>query len=184
METKYLEAQPSMKRPEGPRLFRVLLQVSDLGRSQRFYESLLATRGRKVGGGRVYFQCGPTLLGLLEPSADGRRRIRRSPEPVYFSTHDLEGTYRQARRLGCLSPGRIHGRDPAGEIAVRPWGERSFYAHDPSGNPLCFVAADTLFTGTARQTKRWTRAFRARDKVARRVAANRSRVRSPVPRRS
>jgi len=30
---------------------------------------------------------------------------------------------------------------------VRPWGERSFYAHDPFGNPLCFVDATTIFTG-------------------------------------
>jgi len=29
----------------------------------------------------------------------------------------------------------------------RPWGERSFYAVDPFGNPLCFVDQKTLFTG-------------------------------------
>ena len=28
------------------------------------------------------------------------------------------------------------------------WGERSFYVRDPFGNPLCFVDADTLFTGS------------------------------------
>ena len=26
-----------------------------------------------------------------------------------------------------------------GHIARRPWGERSFYMQDPSGNPICFV---------------------------------------------
>jgi hypothetical protein len=33
-----------------------------------------------------------------------------------------------------------------GEIARRPWGERSFYMRDPFGNPLCFVDEGTLFT--------------------------------------
>jgi hypothetical protein len=34
-----------------------------------------------------------------------------------------------------------------GQIGVRPWGERSFYATDPFGNLLCFVDGETLFTG-------------------------------------
>jgi hypothetical protein len=29
-----------------------------------------------------------------------------------------------------------------------PWGERLFYAKDPSGNPICFVDEGTLFTGS------------------------------------
>jgi hypothetical protein len=33
------------------------------------------------------------------------------------------------------------------ELGKRPWGERSFYAHDPWGNGLCFVDETTLFTG-------------------------------------
>jgi hypothetical protein len=33
-----------------------------------------------------------------------------------------------------------------GVIAQRPWGERSFYMNDPSGNPLCFVDEKTVFT--------------------------------------
>jgi len=48
--------------------------------------------------------------------------------------------------LGCLSTEDVHGKS-AGEIVKRPWGERSFYAHDPWGNGLCFVDENTLFTG-------------------------------------
>jgi uncharacterized glyoxalase superfamily protein PhnB len=33
-----------------------------------------------------------------------------------------------------------------GQIANRPWGERSFYLRDPFGNPLCFVDETTVFT--------------------------------------
>jgi hypothetical protein len=34
-----------------------------------------------------------------------------------------------------------------GEIAKRPWGERSFYLREPFGSPPCFVDEKTLFTG-------------------------------------
>jgi hypothetical protein len=34
-----------------------------------------------------------------------------------------------------------------GKIERRSWGERSFYAHDPFGNPLCFVDASAVFRG-------------------------------------
>jgi len=39
------------------------------------------------------------------------------------------------------------GVGPLGEIARRPWGEKSFYAADPFGNGLCFVSSDSVFTG-------------------------------------
>ena len=34
-----------------------------------------------------------------------------------------------------------------GQIARRPWGEVSFYLHDPSGNPLCFVDEQSVYRG-------------------------------------
>jgi catechol 2,3-dioxygenase-like lactoylglutathione lyase family enzyme len=141
------------RRAEAPQLFRVLLKARNLGRSRRFYETLLGTRGRLVAPGRVYFDCGPVLLGILDYSSRGRRGLPQPTEALYFATHDLEGIFRRARRLGALSPGLLHGdrSSPLGQIVVRPWGERSFYANDPSGNPLCFVDARTLFTGTPRQ---------------------------------
>jgi hypothetical protein len=40
----------------------------------------------------------------------------------------------------------VHGL-VGGDINVRPWGERSFYADDPWGNPLCFVEAGTVYAG-------------------------------------
>jgi len=141
------------KRREAPQLFRVLLKARNLGRSRRFYASLLGARGRGVAPGRVYFDCGPVLLGILDYSSHGRRGLSPPTEALYFATHDLEGVFRRAQRLGALAPGLLHGdrSSPLGRIVVRPWGERSFYASDPSGNPLCFVDARTLFTGTPRQ---------------------------------
>jgi hypothetical protein len=47
-----------------------------------------------------------------------------------------------------VSPGRHYFDCDLGEIALRPWGELSFYVWDPFGNPLCFVSRDSAFTGS------------------------------------
>jgi hypothetical protein len=49
-----------------------------------------------------------------------------------------------------LTAGAPPGVGPLGEIAKRAWGEESFYASDPFGSPLCFVARESVFTGGAR----------------------------------
>lgn len=87
-------------------------------------------------------------LALYSPKADGDLR---EPHPnfdhIYFAVEDLEEVHRRAARLGGLSAATGDGRLPMGEIATRPWGERSFYMQDSFGNPLCFVDVRTLFTG-------------------------------------
>jgi predicted enzyme related to lactoylglutathione lyase len=136
-----------------PRVFRVLLPEKDLGLARAFYESLLATTGREVAPGRLYFDCGAVILGILDRSSSPASEFSNSAEALYLATDDLESVFGRARQLGCLAPGLLHGdpASPMGAIAVRPWGERSFYAQDPSGNSLCFVDARTLFTGTPEQ---------------------------------
>ena len=129
-----------------PKLYRVILQVSDLDRSAEFYSKLLGTEGRRIRGGfRHYFDCGAVILALVDPSADNEN-ARPNPDNIYFSVANLEAAHARASDLECLSTGDVHGA-PAGEIVVRPWGERSFYAFDPSGNPICFVEESTVFTG-------------------------------------
>ncbi len=129
----------------GPRIFRVLLEVSNLDAAVAFYTELLATPGRPVRGGRHYFDCGDLILGLLDVSAEGREAAPM-PQNLYFAVDDLEEVHRRAEALGCLSTEAVHG-ESGGGIATRPWGERSFYASDPFGNLVCFVDAQTLFTG-------------------------------------
>ena len=129
-----------------PKLYRVILQVSDLDKGAEFYSTLLGTEGRRIHGGfRHYFDCGEVILALVDPSADGDE-ARPNPDNIYFSVNDLKAVHARARELGCLSTGDVHG-DPAGEIVKRPWGELSFYAFDPFGNPICFVEQSTIFTG-------------------------------------
>jgi len=128
-----------------PSLFRMILHVSDMDQAADFYAKLLAAAGRRVAPTRHYFDCGAVILALVNPT-EGGETPKTNPDYVYFSVKDLEGAHARARELGCLSRGEVHGRS-AGDIVTRPWGERSFYVHDPFGNGLCFVDERTVFTG-------------------------------------
>jgi predicted enzyme related to lactoylglutathione lyase len=128
-----------------PHVFRITLQVADLERGSAFYAELLGTLSRPASPERAYLDCGPVILMLHNPSTTGGG-ARPAPDIVYFATDDLERVHARARALGCLSREDVHGAR-GGEIAERPWGERSFYAVDPFGNELCFVDAGTLHTG-------------------------------------
>ena len=129
-----------------PTLYRIILQVDNLDQAEDFYGKLLGDRGRRIPrGSRHYIDCGPVILALVDVNPEGFK-----PEPlpdyIYFSVSDLDAVHERARELNCLSTEDVHGAS-AGDIVKRPWGERSFYAHDPWGNGLCFVDENTLFTG-------------------------------------
>jgi extradiol dioxygenase family protein len=126
-----------------PKIFRVIVPVNDIELGRSFYGRLLGIEGRPVGGGRCYFQCGEVILALLEDTED----MMPMPDDLYFAVADLEEFHRRAHELGVLSNEDVHG-ESAADIVTRPWGERSFYAEDPFGNPLCFVDEATLFTGS------------------------------------
>jgi hypothetical protein len=128
------------------KLFRVILQVNDLDKAAAFYAKLLDDPGRRIPrASRHYIDCGPVILALVDVAAGGEE-AKPLPDYIYFAVGNLEQVYARARELGCLSAEDVHGAR-AGEIVVRPWGERSFYVDDPWGNGLCFVDEKTLFTG-------------------------------------
>jgi len=131
------------------RLYRVLLPVGDVERAARFYAGILASPGRRVSPGRHYFDCEGTILACFDPQADGDGYAAKpNPEPLYFAVDDLPAAFDACRAGGAaFSAESPPGVGPLGRIAKRPWGEESFYASDPFGNPLCFVARSTVFTG-------------------------------------
>ena len=127
-------------RDKTPSLFRVFIPVSDFEGAKSFYERLFGFEGNVIHQGRVYFQCGSVIVAVIENNG--------TPigDHLYFSVNNIEEIFERARELDCLADDDVHG-SPSGEINVRPWGERSFYARDPWGNGLCFVDETTLFTG-------------------------------------
>jgi catechol 2,3-dioxygenase-like lactoylglutathione lyase family enzyme len=129
------------------KLFRVVLPVGDIHRATTFYARVLEQSGRRVSPGRHYFDCEGTILACYDPRADGDGfDATPLPEPVYIAVDDLEAALERCRAEGALfSSAVIPGVGAIGDIAVRPWGERSFYVRDPSGNPLCFVSRETVF---------------------------------------
>jgi catechol 2,3-dioxygenase-like lactoylglutathione lyase family enzyme len=131
-----------------PKLFRIVVMVSDIDRAAPFYETVLGMVGQRVSPGRHYFDCDGTILACLDPNADADPcDVRPLPDYIYFAVDNIEATYDACQKAGAVfADGDVHG-DPAGSIARRPWGERSFYAADPFGNGLCFVDRSTVFIG-------------------------------------
>ena len=123
------------------RLFRLNVEVGDIERAESFYAELLGLEGRPQAGLRCYFAAGPVTLQVVQTEAP-----HPAAKALYFAVGDLDETHARAAALACLATDMVHGR-PAGEPVVRPWGERSFYAADPWGNPLCFVEEGTIYAG-------------------------------------
>src|SRR5581483_2572024 len=125
------------------RLFRVIVPVTDIDRAAALYAAVLAIPGRRVSPGRHYFDCGGTILACFDPTADGDGHpLPPNPDHVYLVVQDLQTTFQRAQAAGCRT------LDPT--IQKRPWGEISFYAQDPFGNPICFVDEKTIFTRSTR----------------------------------
>jgi len=138
------QAVKRVTRKETPQVFRLNIEVGDLKSAVSFYTRLLGVGGRQQAGSRCYFNCGPVTLQVLDVSSS--RRPHPLPKALYFTVRDLEAVYDRARILRCLSPEEVH-QARGGGIAVRPWGERSFYVDDPWKNPLCFVEEGTVYAG-------------------------------------
>ncbi len=127
-----------------PQFFRLNVEVGDLQSAIAFYTKLLGIEGLKQAGSRCYFECGPVTLQVLDVSS--QRQPHPTAKALYFTVNDLEAVYERAKALHCLSEAEVHDA-AGGGIVVRPWGERSFYAQDSWGNPLCFVEEGTVYSG-------------------------------------
>ncbi len=134
-----------------PNLCKVILPTTSLGRADAFFEEMLELEPNSFVPSRHFFSTEGCELALVNPieHARGHEReppeFRPNPDVVYFAVSDLEAAWGRAQKLGLESLGDAH----VGEgIQQRVWGERSFYGRDPSGNPICFVDDQTLYTGS------------------------------------
>ena len=131
-------------RNDVPQFFRLNIEVGDLKSAISFYTKLLGIEGRGQAGSRCYFECGPVTLQVLDVSS--QRQPHPAAKALYFTVNNLEAVYERAKALHSLSDSDVHDA-AGGGIVVRPWGERSFYAQDSWGNPLCFIEEGTVYTG-------------------------------------
>ena len=131
------------------RIFRILLPVHDIDRAATFYESILSQAGKRVSPGRHYFNCEGLILACFDPAADGDGYDAVPlTEPIYIAVDNLQSVYDSAKDAGAsFSDEEVPDVGSLGKIEERPWGEVSFYASDPFGNPLCFVSSESVFTG-------------------------------------
>ena len=125
----------------GPALFRINIEVGDIAQATKDWSTLLGLQGRGQAGSRTYFTTGAVTLQVVQHD-----KPHPAAKALYFLVDELEPVHARAATLGWLSKELVHGQ-VGGEIAVRPWGERSFYVEDPWGNPLCFVQAGTTYPG-------------------------------------
>jgi predicted enzyme related to lactoylglutathione lyase len=123
-------------------LFRVIMPAEGIERAVAFYAKVLGAAGERVSPERHYFRCGGTILAVVDVPLHGGA-FRPNVEHAYFAVADLKARYAIARKAGCSWIEE--------KIARRPWGEKSFYARDPSGNPICFVDERTVFTGNPKE---------------------------------
>jgi predicted enzyme related to lactoylglutathione lyase len=77
-----------------PRLFRVIVPVSDIELAAAFYSAILNPTGVRVSSGRDYFKCGEVILACFDPRADGDPwDAAPNPDHIYFSVDDLEESF-------------------------------------------------------------------------------------------
>jgi DivIVA domain-containing protein len=140
IENRLQESAPEIRVPIAAALFRVAIPVSDVDRAAAWYASVLGRPGSRVAPGRHYFECGSTVLACFDApgSTNGTGRAESQGEHICFTVRDLDEAY---ARVKSLEPSWIEDG-----IEERPSGERSFYAKDPFGNPLCFVDEETVLT--------------------------------------
>ena len=115
-----------------------MMPVPELEAGVSFYQRLLGLEGERVSTDRHYFPCGPAILAVLTPAAEGRE-FKPNPEWTYIGVDDVDASVAAVRL--------IEEVQVESEIATQPWGERSAYLRDPFGNPLCLVQSGTEFGG-------------------------------------
>jgi catechol 2,3-dioxygenase-like lactoylglutathione lyase family enzyme len=125
------------------KLHRVILPVRSIEKAIEFYQTLFDMKGVRVSTGRHYFNLGGTIVACYDPMADEDDSAPdwkpHFNQYFYFSTRQLEKVFERLKR--------IDDNLIQQPIETMPWGERLFYAKDPSGNPICFVDETTVFTG-------------------------------------
>ncbi|HJQ04197.1 MAG TPA: VOC family protein [Nocardioides sp.] len=111
------------------RLHRVIVSVSDLPRSRRFYVDLLGLDPQERMGDAQLLSIGDGVELLLHQRETLPSDLSISAS---FGVEDLDGTCARWAAVG----GAI-----VDEPADQPWGERMAVVRDPDGHLICLVQA-------------------------------------------
>ena len=134
-----------------PSLSNVVLPTTSIGRAEAFFEEMLGIEADTTVPNRHFFYTERCQVSLVNPAehatAHGTeaRPFRPNPEIVYFAVSDLDASWERSQKLR-MKP-MADDPDVGVGIQTQPWGERSFYGLDPSGNPISFVDDQTLYLG-------------------------------------
>jgi lactoylglutathione lyase len=110
----------------------LVLVVSDLERSERFWREVVGAAHQHTSGPFAQFRLGEVRLGLFEAAAMAETLGRPVvvPDPgragfeVGFLVDDVDDEYAALVDAGAT---------PVTEPADRPWGQRTAYVADPDG---------------------------------------------------
>lgn len=109
------------------RLHRVIVSVTDLERSRRFYADLLGLAPRPAMGEAQLLTVGDGVELLLHQRESAPSDLSIS---VAFGIEDLDGTCARWAAAG----GTV-----VDEPADQPWGERMAVVRDPDGHLICLT---------------------------------------------
>ncbi len=90
-----------------PRLYRVILPVSDLAKATKFYGAVLGMAGQRVSPGRHYFDYDGTILACFDPKREDSYEAKANPEHIYFLASDLWATLQRVDAGGASLRGGI-----------------------------------------------------------------------------
>lgn len=106
----------------------VVLHVSDLERSRRFYLDVLGMTVAHESSGRAFLSCGAQLVALFE--VRGGAPVKAGAELNHLALRVDSGTYEELKAY-------LEGRGI--EVTGRPGDERCIYFDDPDGHRLQLV---------------------------------------------
>jgi len=108
----------------------VVLHVTSLWRSRKFYVDLLGMKVRFEGRGYAFLRCGSQLIGLFEVDKGTRVRIGKELNHLAFALH--AGTHEEARAILEAAGIKVSGRQGDPDC---------IYFDDPDGHRLQLLAA-------------------------------------------
>lgn len=106
----------------------VVLHVSDLERSRRFYLDVLGMTVAHESSGRAFLWCGSQQVALFE--VRGGAPVKAGAELNHLALSVDSGTYEELKAY-------LEGRGI--EVTGRPGNERCIYFDDPDGHRLQLV---------------------------------------------